>query len=130
MLALQQRPQASQRTAQEEALRGQEAGGQVLLEEADAGPAGADGAGDEERHAQDGLGEAVEGGEGGIDEGFVAGEREDAEDDGEEAGDGGEGLDVVGDVGAGAGRVVGVKQGAGEVFDGGVGGRGDWGNGR
>lgn len=93
-----------------------------MLEEAYASPAGADGAGDKEAHAEDGVGEFVECGDGTSEEGFVAEEGEGAEDEGEEFGDGGEGVKEESDVGSEAGCVVGMKQGAGKVFDGGVGG--------
>ena len=79
--------------------------GEDSLEEADAGPRGADGACEEGSCAENFAGEAVELG-GGVREKFaVFGESEEAIDDGEEFGHRGEGgEDVVGE-GAGAGWV-------------------------
>lgn len=125
---LQERPQATHEPADEPPLRRQEVARHPLLEEADGAPGGADGAGDEQGHAQDGLGEAVEGGEGLFGEGLVAQEGEGGEDDGEEAGDGREGAQEEGEVCAEAAWVVRVERGAGEVCGARVGGRDDWGD--
>lgn len=130
VLALEERPESAQETAEEESLGRKEATGQILLEEADAGPAGANSTGDKEGHAKDGLGKAVEGGEWRVDEGLVPGKRQDAENDGKETRNCGESLDVVGDVCTGARGVMRVKESAGKVLDGRVSGRGDRRDGR
>jgi len=98
-----------------------------MLEQAHASPGRPDRAGDEQTHAQHGLREAVGGRDGCLEERAPAEEREGGVDEGEEAGDGGEGVEVVGEVCAEAGGVRGVEERAGEVFDGGVGGPSDGG---
>lgn len=99
-----------------------------MLEQADAAPGGPDGAREEGGHAQDARRERVAGRERVGREGAPAQEGEGAEDEGEEAGDGGEGADEVGDVGAGAGWVVRVEEGAGEIGVGWMSRRGDGGD--
>jgi hypothetical protein len=94
-------------------LGSEEVLGHQLLEQTDSAPAGADGASDKCRVAQDKGGEFIEVLDWGFIEGAVFGEREDGEDDGEEACEGGEDSNPVREVGAKAGRISGVEGCAG-----------------
>ena len=119
---------SAQQPAQGEAEAREECAGKDVVEEADAAPACADGAGDGGCGAEDLRGEAVEGGDGVFGELPVAEEREGGVVEGEEAAELGEGEEVLAEVGEEAGGVGGVDERAGEGGDQGGGARGDGGD--
>lgn len=82
------------------------------MESADTSPAGTDGARDVEGRFKDTDSEGVEGGNGGIVEFTVGGEREEGEDYSEDSGETGEDLNPVGKVCAETGRVGRVESSA------------------
>ena len=67
-----------------------------MREEADTAPGGADRAGEEGAHAEGSFGKGVEFVDGGGEEGFIAWEGEEGEDEGEEFGHWREGAEVEG----------------------------------
>ena len=109
-------PHSTYKAAEEEALGRQCLWWEQAVEEADAGPGCANGAGDEDCHSQYSGREFVDESYWILDSGFDAEESEGAVDEGEEADVSGKGgAEVVEEV-SGAGGFAGVEEGAGGVF--------------
>lgn len=97
LAADQKRPAPAQRADEEEARAREVSGLEEMLREADGGPAGADGGGEEGGGAEGEEEEVEEGGGGVGEDGFVAREGQEGEEEGEEFEDGGKGGEEVGD---------------------------------